>query len=34
MAYGMGKGMGRKGGQTGTVRKPCPMGKKGKKGKK
>ena len=29
----MGKGMGRKGGKT-TTRKPCPMGKKGKKGKK
>jgi len=27
MAYGMGKG-------KGTTRKPCPMGKKGKKGKK
>ena len=30
MAYGMGRGMGRKGGKT-TTRKPCPMGKKGKK---
>ena len=31
MAYGMKKGMGRKGGKMGTTRKPCPMGKKGKK---
>ncbi len=29
MSYGMGKAKGK-----GTTRKPCPMGKKGKKGKK